>query len=98
MDGVTDTGTMAVWIASWHLAMEQFPNPTWKVSLLSASFLNFESPDIRTTLDGNEQQGKDEKATTNPVSCPARLGLAAGVKLHFLGWETRRVVLTSSGA
>ena len=89
---------IAIGIGSWHLAMEQFPNPTWKVSLLSASFLNFESPDIRTTLDGNEQQGKDEKATTNPVSCPARSGLAAGVKLHFLGWETRRVVLMSSGA
>jgi hypothetical protein len=61
-------------------------------------FSNFESPDIRITLDGNEQQGKDEKATTNPVSHPARLGLAAGVKPHSLGWETRQVVLMSSGA
>ena len=65
--------------------MEQFPNPTWKVSLLSASFLNFESPDIRTTLDGNEQQGKDEKATTNPVSHPTKSSSAARVESHFSG-------------
>ena len=26
----TDTGVIAVWISSWHPAMEQFTDPIWK--------------------------------------------------------------------
>jgi hypothetical protein len=55
--------------------------------------LNLESPDVRAILDGNEQQGKDEKPMSNPV----RLNSAAGVESHFLGLGTRWEVSTSSG-
>jgi hypothetical protein len=36
-------------------------------------------------MDGNEQQGEDEK----PVSNPVRLSSAAGVEFHFLELGTR---------
>ena len=66
-------------------------------TVISEGFLNLESPDVRATLDGNEQQGKDEKATTNPVSHPTKSSSAARVESHFLGLGIRWVVSVSSG-
>jgi hypothetical protein len=85
---------IAIWIGSWHLAMEQFPDPIWKDCLLSVGiFLDFDSPDVRATLHRTEQQGEGKKPMSNPV----RSSLAAGVESHFLGLGTRRVISTSSG-
>jgi len=50
--------------------------------------LNLESPDKRATLDGNKQQGEDEKSMSNPVVLRATVG----VESHFLELETRWVV------
>lgn len=48
-------------------------------------FLNFKSPDVRATLDGNKQHAEDEKTMSNPVG----LSTADGVQSHFLGLGTR---------
>ena len=55
--------------------------------------MDFDSPDVRADLDGNEQQGEDKKPMFNPV----RLSSAACVESHFQGLGTRWVVSTSSG-
>ena len=69
----------AIWISFWHPAMEQFPDPIWKDCYL----LGFLEPRIsrcKAALDGNDQQGEDEK----PVSNPGRSSPFAGVESHFL--------------
>ena len=51
--------------------------------------MGLESPDIRATLDGNEQHGKDEKPMSNPVrltvAARVRSGVEAGLQLSCLG-------------
>jgi hypothetical protein len=74
LDEITDTGMIAIWINSWHPAMEQFPDP------ICGGFLDFESPDIRDALDGNEQQGEGKKPMPNPV----RSRSSVRVESHFL--------------
>ena len=53
--------------------------------VICGCFSDFESPDVRAPLDGNEQQGKDKKTTTNPVSHPTKSSSAARVESHFSG-------------
>jgi hypothetical protein len=53
--------------------------------VICGRFSDFKSPDIRATLDRNEQQRKDKKTITNPVSHPTKLNSTAGVEFHFLG-------------
>ena len=64
-----------------------------RLFVICGGFLDFESPDVRATLDGNEEQGEDKK----PVSKPTRSSSAARVESHFLGLGTRRVASMSSG-
>jgi hypothetical protein len=54
-------------------------------TVISEGFLNLESPDVRATLDGNEQQAEDEKLMSNPVGSST----AARVECNCLGLETK---------
>jgi hypothetical protein len=76
----------AIWIGSWHLTL-------FGKSFISGGFLNLKSPEKRATLDGNEQQGEDDKSMSNPVG----LSTSAGVEAHFLGLGTRWEFSTSFG-
>ena len=70
-----------------------------RLFVISGGFLNFESPDVRATLDGNKQQQEDEKPMSNLVASSAAARVTdASVESHFLGLGTNWLVSMSSGA
>ena len=74
---------IAIWISSWHRLWSSFLT-LFEKTVICGGFLDFESPDVRAALGGNEQQGEDKKPMSNPV----RSSSAAGVESHFLGLGT----------
>ena len=84
---------IAIWISSWHPAMEEFPDPIWKECLLFVGISWTLPSRCQGYPDGNEHQGEDKK----PISHPVMSSLTARVESHFLELGTCRVVSMSSG-